>query len=194
MNQYDCRLALNELGRHGEEFREVQNSTSRPLGCYFCGQGTFILASCDNGAYFNNHVIGGSEGLHGNSAGTGEPVVYSGLQRICVIIGHTIAMGQVLFVGNTDIDYWDTCTDYPGTYNVGGNYTCENVASEISALVIKFGPSAVVLACGEKDMANGATALSAATRFGNVVDVLKANNIPTFYKLVCSQRISRMML
>ncbi len=128
-NQYDCRVALDELGRHGEEFREVQTSASRPLGCYFCGQGTFTLASCDNGAYFNNHTTGGSEGLHGNSAGTGEPIVYSGLQRICQIIGHTIIIDQVLFVGNLDIDYWNTRTDYPGTaYNVGGDYTCENVA------------------------------------------------------------------
>ncbi len=91
----------------------------------------FTLAGCNNGAYFNNHATGGSEGLHGNSAGTGEPVVYSGLQRICQIIGLTIATGQVLFVGNTNIDYWDTRTDYPGTYTVGGDYTCEDVDKEI---------------------------------------------------------------
>ncbi len=58
--------------------------------------------------------------------------------------------------------------------------TIPSTKSEISALVIKFVPSVVVLACGDKDMENGATALSTATRFGNVVDVLKANNIPAF--------------
>ncbi len=37
----------------------------------------------------------------------------------------------MLFVGNTDIDYWDTRADYPGAYNVGGEYTCEDVDKEI---------------------------------------------------------------
>jgi hypothetical protein len=178
-----CRVALDELGKHGEDFLGVETSVTRPSGCYFCGN-VHQKSDCAEGAYFNDHVTGGTDGLDTSaslSPPTQAPQIYSGLQRICQTTGYTLETGVTLFVGDNDIDYYDTRTNYPGTHNVGvGGYTCENIANEISALITKFAPSEVVLVCGANDIANGATASTTATRFGTIVDALKASSIPTF--------------
>jgi lysophospholipase L1-like esterase len=109
----------------------------------------------------------------------------------------------LLFVGDSDVDYWEQVestfgTVFPTTntntcdsnsdssctfaYNVGyGGYTCKDVMDEASDFIGAFNPSKVVLVCGENDIAGGSSAAKAFARYQKVVlSYLDGGAIPVF--------------
>ena len=81
----------------------------------------------------------------------------------------------MLFVGDSDIDFWLTSwgsNAFDNSYNVGiGGYTCEDVLSEIDKHLEVFQPHTVVITCGENDMSEPGADDAATTfdRFRQVV-------------------------
>ena len=82
---------------------------------------------------------------------------------------------ETLFVGVSDIDYWQTSPQFADSENLGyGGYTCEDVVGEFDAYQATFGtPATVVLVCGENDLAYGSS-VAATFRFFEEI-VAKAN-------------------
>ena len=74
-----------------------------PRGCYVCDG----AKDCTDGFWFNQHASGAAVQGAGAVCSTGVP------------------QGRVVFMGDSDIDYWDTGAAFPGSLNVGvGGYTC----------------------------------------------------------------------
>ena len=130
----------------GDDFNGTEDDGDWPKGCYFC-EG---VDGCTDGAWFNEHGAGSA---HGDS----EVICSPDLTPVDGVDG------PVLFVGDSDIDYWrDTETTFEDSapagavYNVGyGGYTCSDVMPEVSGFVAAFEPSVVVLVCGENDLGGG---------------------------------------
>jgi len=58
-----------------------------------------------------------------------------------------------LFLGDSDIDFWDSATVFPGSFNVGvGGYTTTDVKNEVDQWVAELDPEWVVLVVGENDL------------------------------------------
>jgi len=166
-----CKTAFkaikSELKRGS--FKGTENDKTWPRGCYYCDG----VKDCTNGVWFNSHSTGQVNG---------------GARPICTSDGEggdgapPSPFGEVLFVGDSDIEYWKTAGDFPGAKNVGvGGWTCKKVLSKLSSLVPTTNPPRwVVLVCGENDLDGG----SADKTFGNfekIVGQLTARGIRTLY-------------
>lgn len=96
---------------------------------------------------------------------------------ICGKASWVAALGatETLFVGDSDIDYWQTSPQFVDSENIGfGGYTCEDVVGEIDAYQATFGtPATVVLVCGENDLAYGSSVAATFNFFKEIV--AKAN-------------------
>ena len=87
----------------------------------------------------------------------------------------------VLFVGDSDIEYWATAETFPGSVNVGvGGYTCRNVLNRIDGYLSTHTPTTVVLVCGENDLW-GATVATTFSRFSQVVASITATGAQVIY-------------
>ena len=122
-----CRAALDMVGMSGMDFNGSEAEANWPAGCYYH----------DNGVWFNSHS-------------TGKTV--SGTNRFCQK-NYDAAAVEVLFVGDSDIDYWDSAVAFPGSFNVGvGGYTTKDVVKEVDQWVADLSPTWVVIVCGENDL------------------------------------------
>jgi len=81
---------------------------------------------------------------------------------------------NVLFVGDSDIDYWDSAVAFPGSFNVGiGGYTTADVINEVDQWVADLDPKWAVLVCGENDIDGTRSNTNAALeRFTKIVGKL----------------------
>jgi len=136
----------------GDLFESVKNEADWPKGCYIMEE--------DYSVFFNEHPIGAA-------SGDARPICAENLEPLVA--------EQLLFVGDSDIDYWDdslTLFDDRKAYNVGfSGYTCAQVLAEVSDWVDAFEPKTVVLVCGENDLAEGETVDDT---FAILKDVLQA--------------------
>jgi len=130
-----CTAAMREVGLSG--FRGTEDDGAWPGGCYHC-QG---VAGCADGVWFNGHDRGAAHG---------------GARPLCAVPGWEDGRKlATLFVGDSDIAYWDT-DSYPNSANVGvGGDTCADVNRLLDARLREYQPERVVLVCGENDLAAG---------------------------------------
>jgi hypothetical protein len=132
-----CRAALDMVGLTGFAYNGAASESGWPKGCYQCTKET---EGCTKGVWFNTHSDGQT---------------VEGTQRFCQK-GYDPASVKVLFVGDSDIDYWDSAVAFPGSFNVGvGGYTTVDVLKEVDQLVADLDPKWVVLVCGENDIVQG---------------------------------------
>ena len=112
-NEYACRAAADHFGFAGWDWGGTETESSWPAGCYGC-------SSC-GGFWFNFH----SSGNNINSANS-----------ICAADGFNVFGGEILFLGDSDLDLWSATTStyfdtFPdsATLAVGG-YTCGTAGIE----------------------------------------------------------------
>jgi hypothetical protein len=129
-----CRAALDMVGLSGHDYYNGASSEENwPEGCYFCEK----VKGCGDGVWFNSHA-------------GGEAV--AGTRRFCQS-NYDAAAVDMLFVGDSDIDHWDSAVPFPGSFNVGiGGYQCRDVIKEVDQWVEDLDPKWVVLVCGENDI------------------------------------------
>jgi len=145
-----CRAALDMTGMSGGDYKGTQSENNWPKGCY--------LVPDQNGVWFNTHPQGGVD----SSQGT---------RRFCQN-GYDPKAVDIVFVGDSDIDFWDSAVAFPGSFNVGiGGYTTQDVYGEVDQWVADLDPQWVVLVCGENDIeaGNREATDNALTRFKTIV-------------------------
>lgn len=128
-----CRAALDLLGYSAyDDYNGASSEADWPKGCYYCKN----VDQCENGFWFNNDKSGGEQ---------------KGTQRVCHK-HYDVDKPKILFVGDSDIDYWDTGAAFPGSMKVGvAGYTTKDVIKEVDTWVEELDPEWVVLVCGEND-------------------------------------------
>ena len=161
-----CRAAIELVAGDGDrdehEWGGKETDADFPSGCYFFDQDSWA-----RGYYFNAHASGS-----GDSEST----------PVCISETDGFATGLMLFVGDSDVDYWATNAAFPGSYNVGvGGDTCKNVLNLLDSFLSTFAPSAVVLVCGENDLAGGKSVAKTFERFSNVVAKITAAGARVVY-------------
>jgi lysophospholipase L1-like esterase len=127
---------MDLAGIRGYNYIGEATESDWPKGCYSCED----TADCEDGVFFNNDATGAA---NGNAT------------SLCAIEGWEAALDEtkVLFVGDSDMDYWNTNAFLPESQNVGyGGYTCEETLAEIDANLDVFKPDWVVMTCGENDL------------------------------------------
>lgn len=89
-----------------------------------------------------------------------------------------LAAEGLLFIGDSDVEGWDTATAFPGSSNKGvGGYTCRNVLNKLDRHVpTDPAPATVVIVCGENDLWN-MNAVAAFRTFEKVVSKLLAMGV-----------------
>ena len=82
-----CHAAMDLFRITGEDYNGDGIEDHWPKGCYVCSN----VPECDDGVWFwfNNHATGAAVTL-------------------CAIAGWETALTRVLFVSDSDMDYWDT--------------------------------------------------------------------------------------
>jgi len=145
-----------------EMFNEVEREEDWPRGCYQC-DGT---AGCYDGVWYNEHPTG-------NAHGSARPY--------CVAEQAGFRDGLPLFIGDSDIDLWASAATFPEAYNVGiGGYTCRDVKQEVGSMLSVFGPSWLVLVCGENDLSSASVAKTF-SRFEDIVAAANAEGARVLY-------------
>jgi len=160
-----CRAAMDLVGYNGEEYKGDEDESSWPSGCYFCDD----VGGCQDGFWFN-------EDTKGAAKGKAQPVCGKGLEPLSDTT-------SILFMGDSDVDYWQT-QGYDRSHNVAvGGYTCKDVFRETDAMLDAFGPGLewVVLVCGENDIAYGTKPSKAFKRFKSIVDEVVATGARLLY-------------
>jgi len=146
-----CRAALDMVGFTGHNYNGADSEQEWPEGCYMC-----------------ENVEGCSEGVYFNSFASSKTV--AGTRRLCQN-NYDLDAVDILFVGDSDIDYWDSSVQFPGSFNVGiGGYTTIDVLKEVDQWVEDLDPTWVVFVCGENDI-NGERSVTkeAFERFKTIV-------------------------
>ena len=165
-NWPSCRAALSSISIDGYMFNfPVEESADWPTGCYQCDN----VPNCADGVWFNSNPVGAANGNASIICSTERPLV---------------SLGGTLFVGDSDIDHWNTntmdnsqmLTVLPSpVYNVGyGGYTCQDVLQEAEAMISTFQPDTVVLVCGENDLAMGTSVAATFQVYTEVVETYLA--------------------
>lgn len=152
-------LGPGESSYTSGDFNGVEEDDAWPSGCYFCSG----AADCD-GIWFNAAATGASNG---------------GAAPICARGLEPLAPGRVLYLGDSDVDYWpNTRSVSPGSYNVAiGGAMCSEVVGYLNARLEAFSPSTMVLVCGENDIADGFSAAEAFDNFQEIVTAVTAAGI-----------------
>ena len=163
-----CRAVAKEVNLM--EFAGVEYEQAWPGGCYYCNN----VPNCLDGVWFNSHPEGSSNG---------------GAAPICVPLGweegRDLSM-STLFIGDSDIELWDTDSIFPNSINLGiGGDTCIDVLDGIDKTLLfeQFQPEWVVVVCGENDLAYGRSAANTFDKFVAVVDKINisgARAIPRY--------------
>jgi hypothetical protein len=128
-----CRAALDMVGLSGMDYNGASSEPDWPSGCYYCKN----TQDCGNGVWFNEHDTGS---------------LVEDAKRFCHRDYNPESV-EVLFVGDSDIDYWNSAVAFPGSFNVGvGGYTTKDVSSEVDQWIAELSPKWVVIVCGENDI------------------------------------------
>ena len=128
-----CKTAMRKANL--SSFQGTEDDSDWPGGCYHCDG----VASCLDGTWFNEAGVGSAHG---------------GATPICAVPGwEDIKDGlTTLFVGDSDIDYWDT-SEFANSENVGvAGSVCSDVNEKLSRQLRKYKPARVVIVCGENDL------------------------------------------
>lgn len=158
-----CRAALDQTSFDGMDFQGSEENEEWPKGCYYCRG----VPGCVNGVWFNEHSTGSAKG-------NARPICARGFEPL--------AKNQVLFMGDSDIDFWPTSSSFEGAYNVGyGGYTCLDVIKEIDRFLATFQPRQLVLVCGENDLAGGASVATTLARLDRILEKTQAANLPVVF-------------
>ena len=157
----ECRAGMEMLGlrnsRGDDGLAGTETDSSWPSGCYYCRN----VADCTDGIWLNYHPTG-------SASGNAKP--------LCGMNFVPLAQGELLLVGDSDIDYWhSTYSTFPRSHNVGvGGDTCRNVRNEADAMLAAFAPSWVLCVCGENDLANGVSVSATMTRLRSAIEKMTA--------------------
>ena len=121
-----------------------------------------------NGFWLNDHQTGSANG---------------DAKPLCGMNFVPLAEGEILLVGDSDIDYWrSTHTTFPRSNNVGvGGDTCKSVRNEADAMLAAFAPSWVLLVCGENDLAVGKSVSATMARLRAAVEKMVAAGARVLY-------------
>jgi len=148
----ECRVAMDLSGYDGDSFRGEERDGDWPRGCYRC-QG---VSGCINGSWFNNHPIGSANG---------------NAQTYCARDSFVVEQNKILFIGDSDVDYWDSSPEFAESYNVAiGGYTCEDTYQELDYMLDFFDPERIVIVCGENDIASHRNVTRAFSWFQQIVN------------------------
>lgn len=159
-----CRAALDLLGWNAWEYNSASSEKDWPKGCYYCKD----VGGCGDGVWLNTHSSGRER---------------EGTKRLCHQ-HYDLDKVKILFVGDSDIDYWDTGAAFPGSMNVGvGGYTTKDVIKEVGTWVEELNPEWVVLVCGENDFSEGKRSItqSALQRFKDIASKFIENGARVIY-------------
>jgi len=130
-----CRAAMDLVGISGGSYKKTETDSDWPKGCYHCP--VDAPAGCDQGVYFNKHSTG---------------TTVEKTRRVCHK-SYDATDVDILFVGDSDIDYWDSSVVFPGSMNVGiGGYETKHVIKEVGDWTGETNPKWVVLVIGENDI------------------------------------------
>ena len=154
-----CRAAMELVGHQGDEFYGTESEPDWPTGCYrMDGKETYLNVA--------------SPGSNSEEA-----------RLYCVDVEDGFQKGRTLFMGDSDIDYWDTAAGVDAaSYNVGvGGYTCRDVLAELSQYLQAFKPSRVVLVCGENDLGEAAGVSETLQQWTSIIDGITAAGIPVTF-------------
>jgi len=122
-----CQASMDMISKSGSHWDGAWPDENWPKGCYIDPD-------------FNKVVF--------NTLGVGSS---SAAQLICQKDYDPVSV-QILFVGGSDIDLWDSSPFFPGSFNVGiAGYTTSDVIKEVDIWVEELGPKWVVLAIGDND-------------------------------------------
>jgi len=138
---------LDPTAYPAESFLDTETDSDFPSGCY-----TLDDEECTHLVYLNDHPIGKESSL-------ATPICGKQLEAIHV--------GETLYMGDSDIDYWSPRPSF--SYNVGmGGDTCEDVIGDVEPFLDYFQPSIVVLVCGSNDLMEASVATTS-NRFRKAV-------------------------
>ena len=157
-----CQGAMGQLSL--TNYQDEENTINWPGGCYYCNN----VNGCSDGVWFNS-AIGKTNG---------------GATPICAVPGWEGNLDMsvdVLFVGDSDIERWDTPSVFPGSVNVGvGGYTCDEVYDIIDGALQTYSPKRVVIVCGENDLFSQ-SAEATFQDFKRVIEKIVASNTQAIY-------------
>ena len=169
----NCRAAMGLLpGVQPNEWAGTEKEKGWPSGCYHCDE----VDDCEDGFWFNSH-------RRGSANGSARPV--------CVSEGDGFGpedppppstTSGVLFLGDSDIENWDTDEYIPGSSNAGkGGDTCKDVLKRANRELSRHQPQWVVLVCGENDMGGGSSAGGAFRQWKKVVKKVTSSGARVLY-------------
>ncbi|KAH8082060.1 arabinan endo-1,5-alpha-L-arabinosidase [Aureococcus anophagefferens] len=144
-----CRAALKDVGIWGWSWEGEENDRDWPSGCYSMEN--------DEAVFFNAHASG-----RANEEAT----------PICGKAGWQAALPstRILFIGDSDADFWVT-EHFANSVNVAvGGYTCKDAQNYLADMLDAFKPEWVSIVCGENDLASGTSAAKVAERMAGIAD------------------------
>lgn len=127
-----CRAAASQLNL--SNFAGTETDSDWPGGCYHCNS----VRGCTDGVWFNSANVGSANG---------------GATLICATPGWESNLEiETLFIGDSDIERWDTSL-FDNSINLGvGGFTCDDVNNIIDDSLRDLNPKSVVIVCGENDL------------------------------------------
>ena len=166
----NCRAAMDLLQSvEPNEWAGTETERDWPSGCYHCND----VEDCEDGFWFNFH-------RRGTSNGNARPVCVS--EEDGFGPESPPSTSGVLFLGDSDIENWDTDEYLPGSSNGGvGGDTCKDVLKRVNRELARHQPGWVVLVCGENDMADGSSAGGAFRQWKKVVKKITSSGARVLY-------------
>jgi lysophospholipase L1-like esterase len=77
---------------------------------------------------------------------------------------------RILFIGDSDADFWVT-EHFANSVNVAvGGYTCKDAQNYLADMLDAFKPEWVSIVCGENDLASGTSAAKTSERMAGIAD------------------------
>mmetsp|Transcript_54867 Transcript_54867/g.145446 ORF Transcript_54867/g.145446 Transcript_54867/m.145446 type:complete len:387 (+) Transcript_54867:169-1329(+) len=155
-----CIAGMHAAGVDADSYNDDENDADWPSGCYLCSS----VPGCTNGVWFNAHPTGRANG---------------GASPVCASAAYMPPRaGGVLFVGDSDIDYWPRPPPFAESYNVGvGGATCADTSSSLASQLAVFSPATLLVVCGENDLAYGRSVNRAFRDFKAVVSLAQGAGV-----------------
>jgi len=147
-----CLAALHYIGKDAGLYLGTENDPTFPKGCY-----EFAFTENLAFVFMNEHETG---------------ALQSQSRSFCHQNLEPLPPGEVVFLGDSDIDFWTTSTDIvPKSLNVGiGGHLCSEVLQDVDSLLEEAKPSTVVLVCGRYDLAQNTTVADTFDLFSGIVE------------------------
>jgi len=157
MTEAGCKAAMKPVAL--SNFQGSESDSGWPGGCYHCDG----VADCVDGVWFNKDAVGSSNG-----------------EATPICAAPSWWEVDTLFVGDSDIEYWDT-EDFPDSDNVGvAGDLCKDLIKLIDAQLQRHKPKRVVIVCGENDFFDYSVDQTFAT-FQEVIGKIIASGARAFY-------------